>query len=68
MVKISVSDYYRWKDGKKVYKAPWIKKYWENITDENQYKLGKICEGRLVFIMSLTCFAFGIWFGFLLWG
>jgi len=52
-------DYERWKEGKKVFKAPWVIEYWKSITDENQYKHSKIVEQRLVLIIGTVCIIFG---------
>ena len=55
-------DYERWKKGKKVFKAPWIIKYWQNITDENQYEWAKKVETRAILIIGIFCFILGFLF------
>jgi len=56
-------DYYKWKAGKKIWKAPWIINYYENITDENQYQLSRIIEKRLLLILTPILIILGILIG-----
>lgn len=62
------SGYEKWKQGKKIFKAPWIIEYWKSITDENQHRLANKCEIRFTSIMIVFSFLIGILFGFILWG
>ncbi len=59
-------DYYKWKEGKKIYKAPWIIKYYENITDENQYNLSRIVYNRAMLVISPLLIILGIWIGLII--
>jgi len=56
-------DYERWKLGKKIFKAPQIIRYWESITDENQYELGQICRKIQVRFIGIACLTIGIFLG-----
>lgn len=57
------TGYERWKASEKINKAPWVLRYYENITDMNQYKHSKIVERRLAFITMVIGFVFGIFIG-----
>lgn len=61
-------DYERWKECKRIFKAPWVIKYWENITDEKQYELSKIVQKRLLIIMIPVTTFLGVYLGWLLFG
>jgi hypothetical protein len=62
------NDYETWKKGEKVHKAPWVIKYWENITDENQHRYAKIVEDRAILILSILGFLMGLFFGMAIMG
>jgi len=49
-------DYYKWKAGKKVWKFPWVIRYYESITDENQYDHGKIVNRNIFIVFSIIIF------------
>jgi hypothetical protein len=59
-------DYYKWKAGKEMYKAPWIYKYYESVTDENQYDLSNIVIKRFGYIVGLAMFILGVLLGLLI--
>ena len=63
-----LESYFKWKAGEKVFKAPWVIKYYESVTDLKQFELGKIVENRLAIIIGVTCFIFGLMFGLILRG
>ena len=62
------TPYEKWKAGKKIFKAPWVIRYYENVTDFNQYKLGRMLEARLALIFGSTCFISGFIFSYLIFG
>jgi len=64
MVVNNMNDYESWKMGKKVFKAPWVIEYWKSITDENQYKLSKKVENRLVIILGTMLLIGGFLLGY----
>ena len=68
MKSVMETDYEKWKAGKKIVKVPWVIKHYESVTDFNQYKFGKVVQTRRLLILSIVCFIFGFWFGFLVFG
>lgn len=54
-----LDSYERWKKREKINKAPWVIRYYESITDINQYKLSKIVEKRLALGLGVACFVYG---------
>ena len=67
MIKLK-TDYEKWKSGKKMFKASWVIKHYESVTDFNQYKLGKIVQQRLTLGVGIIAFIYGIFFGLLIFG
>lgn len=62
-------DYYKWKaDKTKPFKAPWVIKHYETITNEKQYDTGRIVTDRAMSIMLVLGVCVGFVFGFLIWG
>jgi len=62
------TPYENWKEGKRVFKAPWIINYYRNITDFNQYLANRKMNKIGTMIMIPLVFGCGIWLGYLLWG
>lgn len=63
------TDYERWKNGdKKIRKFPWVIKYYESVTDLNQYKHSEICTKRAMMFIGASFFIFGLYIGFIIWG
>jgi len=58
--------YYKWKKDKKIWKAPWVIKYYESVTDENQYDLGHVVNTRLAWITGVLLFLYGLMIGVIL--
>jgi len=58
------TDYEKWKAGKKIYKAPWVIRHYESITDFNQYKLGKVVVDRIVLFTGVMFLLIGIAIGY----
>lgn len=46
-------DYYKWKAGEKIWKFPWVIRYYESITDENQYEHERIVSRNMFIILSI---------------
>ena len=65
---MSIETYKKWKAGERVFKAPWVKRYYENITDLNQFKFSKVVEDRVALIIGTLTFILGLVFGFLVFG
>lgn len=53
-------DYYKWKEGEKLFKAPWVIELYKNITDENQYDKSHIVTNRAIYITGLFLFLYGL--------
>ena len=51
-----------------MFKASWVIKHYESVTDFNQYKLGKIVQQRLILGVGIIAFICGIFFGLLIFG
>ena len=62
------TDYEKWKARKKLFKASWVIKYYESITDFNQYKLGKAVTNRSILIMGVFGALVGFGYGYLIFG
>lgn len=60
-------DYYKWKEGKKVFKAPWVIDHYKSVTDENQYDKARKSETIAILVFGIVCFIFGVWFGFIMY-
>ena len=56
-------DYYKWKAGEKVTKAPWVKEYYKSVTDENQYDHGYKVGSRSTVIVGGMLFVYGLVIG-----
>jgi len=59
-------DYYKWKAGEKVFKAPWVKEYYKHITDENQYDYGHKVQSRATLLVGIILFVYGLIIGAIL--
>jgi len=59
-------DYYKWKEGKRLFKAPWVYKYYEGVTDENQYNLANKVIKRGIIAVGVLCYVLGIILGSIL--
>jgi len=62
------TPYENWKEGKRVFKAPYVIEYYKNITDFNQYLKARKMNKIGTAIMIPLVFGCGIWLGYLLWG
>ena len=62
------TDYEYWKNGERVYKLPWTIKHYQNITDINQYHMGKKAYDKNIWITIVICLICGIWIGNMIWG
>lgn len=62
------TPYENWKEGKRVFKAPYIIEYYRNITDFNQYLANRKMQRWSTIITIPIIFICGIWMGYLLWG
>ena len=65
---MSWREYKKYKAGGKVFKAPWVKKFWDSVDlDENQYALMRKADIILLCIMYPCIFFIGFVLSFLLW-
>jgi len=62
------TPYENWKEGKRVFKAPYIIEYYRNITDFNQYLQARKIQKISILIDIPIFIGCGIWLGYLLWG
>jgi len=60
------TDFEYWQNGEKMLKFPWVIKYYENITDLNQYKYGMVCQKRATTLILIVSFICGMYMMYLL--
>ena len=66
--KMKKTDYEKWKAGElNIYKAPWVIKYYESVTDENQHRLSVIVTQRAMIITCIMFHLLGLLLGAILW-
>ena len=61
------TEYECWKEGKRTFKAPWVIKHYQSITDINQYRLGKKAQDISITLITIISFICGLWMGNILW-
>jgi len=60
-------DFYKWKEGKRLFKAPWVIEYYKKVTDENQYDYSHMATERAILIIGVFLYILGMSMGILLW-